>query len=228
MYVWRATVRAWAFTLMTFGIALLAGCSSYDQVTFQIQTGNDNADSNLEIYAGFADAGGILNFNTLSPGQNAFCLKESTGIGYGPCQFGPNAPTFNNGQIVTVGPLSMPTPLSPSSPAAVPVMFLSILQPLCGSNSSGLIPAPCSNWDLQAITATLSASKGIAAPFTRTYGTFLQHGGWTDSNCIARLKAPPNATTIAFTLTGTPSMTYVDGTSSEQGHATACKNNGDN
>lgn len=194
---------------------------AYDTIQFAIQTGADNADAGLEIDAQFAG--------------NAFCLKQSNQSSLpalAPCQgSNQNAPKWNNGQTVTIcsdvggtteatpqchGPLPLTSPLPGTSP--VPAVQIMTRQTSCGLS--------CNNWDLQGIQVVLSNSKGSLPPITRLYGS-ITSTNWNSSNCIARLKAPSNATTISFTITGTPSMTYVDGTASEQGEATSCTNNGD-
>jgi len=174
----------------------------YNTVGFTIQTGNDNADQNLDIEATFAGT--------------SICLKATNNLPNGfsaPCAYS-NAPTWNNGQQVTI-PTTTLNSLVPAG--AIPMMSISAKQGGCSLS--------CSNWDLQAITINLTDSTGFLPPITTTYGTFIG-SGWNDNNCIARLKAPSNATTITFSLTGTPSMTYADGNSSERGQATTCKNNG--
>jgi hypothetical protein len=193
---------------------------SYDTIQFVIQTGDDGADAGLEIDAAFAG--------------NSFCLKQSNQSSLpalAPCQgSNPNAPAWVNGQGVVIcsdtggttagtpqchGPVALMSPLPGTS--AVPAVQISIRQTSCSLS--------CNNWDIQGIKVTISNSKGSLPPITRTYGSIISTS-WTSSNCIARLKAPPNATTISFTITGTPSMTYFDGTASEQGEATSCANNG--
>jgi hypothetical protein len=192
---------------------------SYDTIQFVLQTGDDNADAGLEIDAEFAG--------------NSFCLKQSNQSSLpaaAPCQgSNPNAPAWGDGAGVVIcsaqggttattpqchGLLALTSPLPGTSP--VPAVQIITRQTSCGLS--------CNNWDLQGIQVVLSNSKGSLPPITRLYGAILATS-WNSSNCIARLKTPPNATTISFTITGTPSMTYADGT--EQGEATTCTNNGD-
>lgn len=45
-----------------------------------------------------------------------------------------------------------------------------------------------------------------------------------DSDCVARLKGFPNASTVSFTLDGTDGHTYTDG--NEAGETSSCSNNG--
>jgi hypothetical protein len=79
----------------------------------------------------------------------------------------------------------------------------------------------CDNWDLQGINVTVFNSAGL---LPRT--TLLNLSDPRDGdNCVARLKTPPNATAVRFSLDGTNQHVYLDGTESSM--TTSCKNNGD-
>jgi hypothetical protein len=79
------------------------------------------------------------------------------------------------------------------------------------------------NWDIQSVIV-----QGIVPNISST--TLLNipaaAGGLTSSNCLARLKGSPNATTVTFSLNGANFHVYQNGTSSEVGETTTCTNNG--
>jgi hypothetical protein len=92
---------------------------------------------------------------------------------------------------------------------------VTLLQSPCGLS--------CDNWNLQGITVTLTDSTDINPRKTLLGVSNPSHMG---NNCIARLKAPPNARIVRFMLDGTNTSIYLDGTDSERGQMTTCQNNG--
>jgi hypothetical protein len=193
---------------------------TFDTIDIQIQTGNDNADQNLEIL-------GILNSPRVFLGN--LCLKPSndSSVPSGPsgpggwtlCANGASdAPSWGNGNVFDTGHIPLPTPLTPAQVAAGNLQIQSNQSP-CGFS--------CSNWDIQTITVTFFDSTNTLPPDTAvTFGPPIS-SGWNSNNCLARLKTPFNATTVQFSLNGTEQHTYVDGTSSEAGAVTTCTDNGD-
>jgi hypothetical protein len=74
------------------------------------------------------------------------------------------------------------------------------------------------NWDIQGVTVTLTDSAGTAST-PLSLSTPLN-----GNNCIARLRASPNSTTVTFGLNGSASHVYADGNAA--GRTTTCANNG--
>ena len=209
--------------------------ATFDTIDIQIQTGNDNADQNLDITA-------ILD-GPSSTVEDILCLKPSNDSSlsfpqgpaamgkWGNCSVSSSAPSWGNGFVFDlttsagIGPIKLPHPLTPQQLAAT-TMRIRALQSGCSLS--------CSNWDIQAISVVLSDSTKNLSPTTLTIGTIVVGSGWKDSNCIARLKAPPNATAITFGLgnpsQGTPPppimyLTYWNG--NEAGQPATCQDSGD-
>jgi hypothetical protein len=186
----------------------------YDTIDIEIQTGNDNADANLEILA-----------NLSNTNEGNLCLKPSSDTSLPPgsantnefgnrCANFSSAPSWNNGEIINTNAVKLPTPLTASQVSAS-FLGISAIQSSCELS--------CSNWDLQAITVTFTSAAGLPL-IQRVFGT-MGANDWTDNNCVARLKAPPNSTAVLFSLDGSDTHTYVDGKSA--GWVTTCKDNGD-
>jgi hypothetical protein len=180
---------------------------TFDRVAIVLKTGNDNAGSGVEIT-------GHLS------GQSAsFCLKPSTDLA--PDEICPNGPgakdqnrkdTWDNW---SVNSLNFALDTLQTSAAGFGTITITMRQTGCSTF--------CDNWDIQGITVTAIDSTGTLPPVTLVNMSNPNNG----DNCIARLKGPPNATTVRFGLDGTKSHVYVDGTGAEQGETTTCKNNGD-
>jgi hypothetical protein len=186
----------------------------FDTIDVTLQTGNDNADSNLEILA-----------NLSNTDEGNLCLKPSSDTSLPPgnaninefgnrCANSSSAPSWNNGQTTTTNDVKLKTKLKASQVSASS-LGISAIQSSCGLS--------CSNWDLQAIRVTFLDSACKFFPINRVIGSFTSD--WNDSNCVARLKAPPNSTAVLFGLNGSNTHTYVDGKSA--GWITTCQDNGD-
>jgi hypothetical protein len=187
----------------------------YDTIDITIQTGNDNADANLEILANLSntDEGNLC----LKPSSDTSLPKGNANINeFGNrCANSSSAPSWNNGEITTTNAVKLKTKLTASQVSASS-LGISAIQSPCGLS--------CSNWDLQAITVTFTDSAGKFPPINRPFGD-IGTKDWNDKNCVARLKAPPNSTAVLFSLDGSNTHTYVDGKSA--GWVTTCKDNGD-
>jgi hypothetical protein len=188
-------------------VSLQTGPPVYDRVAITLTTGNDNAESKVEITG------------NLSGQTNSLCLKPSTDLAPdGICANGPGAKdqhgkdTWDNW---SVSPLTFPLDTPQTSPAGFGSITITLRQTGCSTS--------CDNWDIQGIKVT-AVDSTLNLPSVTLIDMSNPPNG---DNCIARLKAPPNATTVRFTLDGTSGHVYVDGTSSEQGATTTCKNNGD-
>jgi hypothetical protein len=178
---------------------------TFDKVSITMTTGGDNADSGVEITG------------TLSGQKTSFCLKPSTSLAPdNVCSNGPgavdqdNQNSWGNGNVTTqTFPLDTPQ----ASVSGFGSFFITMLQSGCQTF--------CSNWNIQGISVTAMDSTGTlpATPLLN----ILNNG---NSNCLARLKAPPNANVVLFGLNGTGTHIYLDGTSSEKGETTNCNNNG--
>jgi hypothetical protein len=186
----------------------------YDIIDIQIQTGNDNADANLEILANLSNTNeGNL---CLKPSSDTSLPKGNANINeFGDrCANSSSAPSWNNGARINTKAVKLKTKLT-ASQVSTSSLGISATQSPCELS--------CSNWDLQAISVTFTDSAGKSPPINRMFGQFTND--WNDSNCVARLKAPPNSTAVLFSLDGSDTHTYVDGKSA--GWVTTCKDNGD-
>jgi hypothetical protein len=212
--------------------------ATYDTIEIQIQTGNDNADQNLDIEASINGPG-----STHWSGHS-LCLKLSndsslqrnqggtSGVGqwgYACADGASSAPSWSNGHkfdlnntVPNMVPIKLPGPLTQQQLAAS-TMTISALQSGCSLS--------CSNWDIQAATITFTDSTGTLQPKTIAMGSFI-NSGWNDNNCIARLKAPSNATSVQFSLGSSSQatapilyLTYANGNEANQ--IATCKDNGD-
>jgi len=193
-------------SLATPNCSTAAPPTAWDSIEFQIRTGNDNAGDGTEITATVA-------------GQSVpFCLKPSTSssLADSTCpQNGPGAKDqqghsswenfTNSDQTFSLSP----TESSSSSFSTVTITL---------TNSSC-----CDNWDIEGINVTLFNSKGPTPPRTTLINIGNLTAGSSD-DCEARLKTPPNATSVRFGMDG--SHVYTNGSESET--TTGCKNNGDN
>lgn len=210
---------------------------TYDTIDIAIQTGNDSAAQNLEILANFLGTKTNPLFWTLclKPSNDSSVFSGNAGTGqWGTCANGASsAPSWRNGQgwdltaAAGIGPIKLPNPLTPAQLMATTMQIAAV------QSGSGSMCMTCSNWDIQEVLVTFSSSTNPNLQTALTMGTFIT-SGWNDNNCIARLKAPPNATTVQFGLNNpsqlTPPimyLTYYDGTSQEQGAVATCKDNGD-
>lgn len=186
--------------------ATTAPPTAWDSIEFQIRTGNDDAGDGTEITA-------------TVPGQSLpFCLKPSTSsslVDFTCPQNGPGAKDqqghsswdnfTNSDQTFSLSP----TESSSSSFSTVTITL---------TNSSC-----CDNWDIEGISVTVFNSKGPMPPRTTLINIGNLSTGSSD-DCLARLKTPPNATSVTFGMDG--SHVYSNGNESQT--TTGCKNNGDN
>jgi hypothetical protein len=101
---------------------------------------------------------------------------------------------------------------------SLPSITITLTQPNPSCNS-------CDNWDIEGVKVTVFNSKG-PTPARQTLLNLGNLAGGSGDDCVARLKASPNATAATFTMDGTNGHSYANGV--EQGAQTGCKNNGDN
>jgi hypothetical protein len=179
----------------------------YDGLLVNVTTGKDDAGDGTEITARLSVQGQVVDM----------CLKPSTSTGpwYDPVCNGSGA-THSWAKWQSTPPMQFSTVFAQAVAGGSGTIDLKLSQHSCQTF--------CDNWDIQAISVKLTDSTSNSAPMT-VLDMWNPHQG---DNCIARLKASPNATTVRFSLDGTNSHVYVDGTSAEQGQTTTCKNNGDN
>lgn len=160
-----------------------SGPPTFDRVQISITTGNDNADSNLELIA------------TFSGQKRSICLKPSTSLSPdGICSNG-NGAHDQNGQDTwnnftgNVQGFTLDTPQA--SAAAFKTLTITSLQSSCGLS--------CSNWDLQAIRVVVSdSSKKLKAITLLNVANAVNSNN--NDNCIARLRAPPNVNSVTYKL----------------------------
>jgi hypothetical protein len=195
--------------------AVAQAVALYDTIDITIQTGDDNADANLEILANLSntDEGNLC----LKPSSDTSLPKGNANINeFGnSCANSSSAPSWNNGEITITNPVKLKTKLTASQVSASSLGITAIQSPC---------ELSCSNWDLQAIKVTFRDSAGKFPAINRPFGD-MGTKDWNDKNCMARLKAPPNSTAVLFSLDGSGTHTYVDGKSA--GWVTTCKDNGD-
>jgi hemoglobin len=171
-----------------------------------ITTGNDNARADTELWLTIED-------------QPPQCLKPSNNADSDSvCTNGGSARDQNGRQEWKNGTTD---PKPQVFAVAVPSQVLSSLS--ITLNDHHTLFETGDNWDIQAITITGTTRGGV----TSTLFTQTNPMPPNDNNCIARLKTPQNSTTARFPLNGVGVPTYVGGKPSENGAATACKNNGD-
>ena len=180
---------------------------TFDRVSISLTTGHDNAGSGVEITG------------MLSGQSSPICLKPSTSLpSDGICSNGSGATDHNDKNTWDNWAIStqlFPLDTQQTSAAGFGTIDITLLQSGCGLS--------CDNWDIQGITITAIDSTGTLPP-TSLIGMLNPNNG---DNCIARLKGAPNATIVRFGLNGTNTHIYVNGTASETGQTTNCKNNGD-
>jgi hypothetical protein len=194
------------------------GPPSFDRMEVTLTTGNDDAGDGLEIAA------------TVAGQTLPLCLKPSTGALTPPgrCSDGPGAAdqhgldtwiNWNVSQQV----FALDTPQT--SAAAFKTFTITARQAGCDLS--------CDNWDIQGLRVRVFDSADIDPDTHAVVLADISNPRAGDpDNCLARLKAPPNATTVAFGLDpANPSgvsHVYTDGTGTEMMQpATTCKNNGD-
>jgi hypothetical protein len=151
--------------------------SSVNEVHITIETGNDDARSDTELWM-------------MLPGEPAFCLKPSNNANAdGVCGNGGSA-TDQNGQqswgnwTTSAQSFSLPTPQPLSALSSV---TLQLLEHNSGFESDD-------NWDIQAITVTMTDTTGTT---TTVLGMSNPNNG---NNCMARLKGSPNPSSVTYNL----------------------------
>jgi hypothetical protein len=170
-----------------------------------ITTGDDNARADSELWI-------------TVEGQGHQCLKPSNNANSDSvCPNGGSARDQNGRQEWQDGSTD-PSPQNFS--VGLPAPILSALDIQLISHDSW--PESADNWDIQAITVTGTTRGGN----TMTLFTQTNSMPPNSSNCIARLKGAPNATTVRIPLNNEGVPTYVNGKTGEAGVATACGNNG--
>jgi hypothetical protein len=202
------------------------GLNPLDNVSLQvtIETGNDDARADSEIWITIDGA--------------TMCLKPSNNASSDAiCNNGGSASDQNGnqgyGSPSTDGPQTFPDPgaadMGAGSAAFAPSPHLGSLQLQLMSHDSQVCVGPVcvgetdDNWDIQGIQVTGTQRNGG----TQTLPSISPASSPSSSNCVARLKGSPNASTVSFTLDGiTNGHTYVNGTSSEEGEVTTRGNNG--
>jgi hemoglobin len=173
-----------------------------------ITTGDDDARADTELWL------------TIPAMGFAACLKPSNNANPSPvCPQNGGSATDQNGRqgwgngstdpAPQVFALTMPAPVLPG-------MNIQLISHNHGFENDD-------NWDIQAITVTGTTRGGTTSTLLSLAGPMPPNSG----NCIARLKAAPNASTVVFTVDGTNGHTYLDGTPSERGAVATCTNNGD-
>ena len=171
-----------------------------------ITTGDDNARSDSELWITVEN-------------QAAQCLKPSNNANSDSVCTNGGSRKDQNGRQEWANNTTDPIPQTFS--VAMPAPAFSFLDLQMFSHDHGV--EGDDNWDIQAITITGTTRGGTTSTlFTQTNPT-----PSNSSNCIARLKHSPNATTVRIPLNGIGVPAYVDGKPSERGVASTCKNNGD-
>jgi hypothetical protein len=200
----------------------------YDRVSIIMGTGGDDARTDSEVWATMSGQSG-------SP----FCLKASDGapasaacaqngskldINTDYASFLPwwaNGSSDTSGSVVpnhpnefvdgTTNKFALPAPQA--STAGFGTLDIKLVQHWNGSERAD-------NWNIQGISVIVSDSSGVLPP-----ATLLQMSNpGTGSNCLARLKDSPAATTVRFSLNGSTPPVYVDG--NVAGETASCLNNG--
>ena len=193
------------------------GCgSAYDTADIVITTGGDDAGGKLEIYAQFG-----APQNVGQPLQD-FCLKRSSENWSSPensgssekCRSGQDDNVSADGWaegFVFRKTLELDPPIRIEDFASeTTLLTIYADQPSCETF--------CDNWNLQAITVTLRDSTGNSSQITPL----------NIENCVARLKALPNAPAVQFTLDSINKHYYIFSQKPSENFTTSnCQNNGD-
>ena len=174
---------------------------TWDTVLITIQTGNDNADGQSEV------VGTLTTFLSTT----TICLKPSSSIkpdSACPANKSPDPLNesweWKNGKIHSISATLAVS--QPQNPGIVPRDNLTIA---LRSGPNGVNGSD--NWDIQALTGSGYYSTGMISDVT----VIRASQPWTNSNnCIARLKALPNSTTVRFSFGSVPNS---DATSSTSG-----------
>jgi len=185
----------------------------FQSISFSITTGGDDARGDSEVWASINDS----TFPQSSP--LTLCLKPSSSVTDSVCKTNVDQDGRQEwGDFSTTTP---PLNFSLSPPQlGLGTVFIKLISHI--STTLGIPNEDPDNWNIQALTITATDQNGVTS-------TLFSKGNPGDTNgndCFARLKAPPNATTVRLALDGSNGTTYVDGTSSEQNVASACLNNG--
>ena len=172
-------------------------------ITVTFQTGDDvaRADSELQLQV---------------DNQAPVCLKPSnTAAPNDVCPNGPFSGDQNGNQSWNIGTTDGPQ-VFPLSTATVSNMNVTLISHDNGSEPDDI-------WDIQSVSVFENLPNG-ARPLQLNIPA--APGNVSPSNCVARLKGAPNATTVTFTLDTNNGHVYENGTSSEVGQTTTCTNNG--
>jgi len=192
---------------METNAGLTAACGATDlevkgvKARITIQTGNDDARSDTELWA---------TFN----GEPTVCLKPSNNANSDSvCSNGGSARDQNgeqgwNNWTSSTQNFDLANAVSIASLTSLTIQLLE-------HNSTF---ESDDNWDIQGITVTLTDATGTSKTVLNLANP--QNG----NNCVARLKGSPNSTTVVFGLNGTNSHKYVGGNAN--GKTTTCANNG--
>jgi hypothetical protein len=157
---------------------------TFQNVTIEITTGNDNAEAYSEIQ-------GLLNTQPPQP----ICLKPSNTTDPSPggvCSNGPGSPgatDWANGQSVAqTFTLTAPVILDGAS------LEISLIQHYS-------FPETSDNWDIQEITVT-----GLGSPSLPVLS--MNNGPISGNNCMARLKDSPDPSSVTYGLSGNDATGY--------------------
>ena len=193
----------------------------YDTVDIVMSTGGDDARADSEIWATMSGQSGnpfCLKASDNAP-PDAACADNGPGLDFSSegTNFSPywaNGTTDLNGTFGLSGTsnkFKLPSPQA--SAAGFGTINIILLQ-------HPRWPEGNDNWNIQGIKVVVSDSNGVLP--TATLLNMSNPG--TGSNCLARLKGSPDATTVQFSLNGSAAPVYVDG--NVAGETASCLNNG--
>jgi hypothetical protein len=186
--------------------------SSWDQLKFDIVTGQDDLRDSSEVTA------------TVSSEPSKICLKPSTANSPdGICSNGSGATdrtgrsTWQNSDGVISQTFTVANPQTSAS--GFGNLTISLIEGSCFGCTSD-------NWNIEKITVTAIDSTSRLPP-TILLSLTSAGGGVSDTSCVTRLKDTPNAQSATFSLASPPTNTHTYNGGPSSGLTTACKNNGD-
>src|SRR5215475_4975796 len=186
--------------LMSWLMPTVSAAQVFDGLDITIRTGRDDAGPGTGITARLA---GGRQFLCLKPSSLPLGEPQDSACRGSPLTNWWHTNHFFRATFVTwLGPT-----LESRNPGTIEIV---LAQRRCYYN--------CDNWDLQSIVIDL-VNGSSALPAMHLLNL---QGGPSDDTCVARLKAPPNATRVRFALNGTNGHNYTDGYA--RGLGSTCKN----
>jgi len=200
----------------------------YDFVSIVMSTGGDDARRDDEVWATMSGQSGnslCLKASDNAP-PSAACAKNGPALDF-TTYLGTYLPEWPNGTTDTPGTVFPNDNHQFISGTTNNFRLASPQASIAGFGTMDIMlvqhprwPETPDNWNIQGIKVVVWDSNNAFPPHTLLQ---ISNPG-TGSNCLARLKGPPDATTVRFSLNGSADPVYVDGNAA--GVTATCLNNG--